>query len=155
MWLNGLCHGKGKLIIANEKIQEGEFIEGKLEGVGSEIWKNEIYYGCFLNGIRDGYGKLTQTNNIEYVGKFKNGKLYGEGEVNYEDKHFFGVFNHNEAEGTMEYADGSKFIGKIVNFLEEGKGIYEKENNRKECVMSKGKKISKSKKDKKNKTHKI
>jgi len=75
---------------------EGEFVDGKQEGIGRYTFENGEYYGHFSDNEFDGNGKLAISGEI-YEGEFKNGKRHGK--------------------GILKRANGDKYEGKFVNDL--------------------------------------
>ena len=73
---NNYPNGKGKFI--KEKLvdrgEEGNFINGKLNGKGKIIWSNSEYKGMVKNGFQHGKGKLIFFNTGDiHIGHWKKG----------------------------------------------------------------------------------
>jgi hypothetical protein len=61
-------------------IVEGNFIKGKLNGLGSVYVHNgDKYVGNFKEGNRSGWGTVTLANGRRYVGEQKNDMFHGKG----------------------------------------------------------------------------
>lgn len=95
-WKRGKCHGKGKLFLRKENMTyEGDFNDGKIEGIGTILKDARSYTGELKDGLPHGQGvlvhystryegifdkglpvqgKMNCTNKNEYEGAWKNGK---------------------------------------------------------------------------------
>jgi TonB family protein len=58
---------------------EGEWVDGKLNGFGIRGLENGMYVGEFKSGKYFGSGKLTWRDGTEFVGSWKDGHLHGYG----------------------------------------------------------------------------
>ena len=62
----------------NSQIQEGQFVNGKLDGYGRTCYEDgDCYIGYFKKGERHGAGKYVKSNGEELVGTFQNGRMVG------------------------------------------------------------------------------
>jgi hypothetical protein len=62
------------------KVYEGEFRFGKMEGRGVETWADgRRYEGDFKGGKKDGEGTFYWPNGSKYIGSWRNGKQHGLG----------------------------------------------------------------------------
>lgn len=137
-WAHGIYNGFGKSIKSNGDFIEGTFKNGIIQGTGIEVSCGSHYKGEFVDGKKHGKGLLKMNKNLEYFGEFSNGEMNGNAQVKYFDKSFCGCFNGIFAEGVMTYQDGGKFYGKIVDFIEEGEGLFEINGVTQKCVMEAG-----------------
>lgn len=74
---NNYPNGKGKFILKKSRYcrgQEGNFINGQLNGKGKITWSNSEYKGMVKNGFQHGKGKLVFFNTGDlHIGFWKNG----------------------------------------------------------------------------------
>ncbi len=62
------------------KVEEGNFINGELDGKGTFVYVNgNKYVGEFKDGKRNGQGTLIYADGSKYEGEFKDGKRNGQG----------------------------------------------------------------------------
>jgi len=123
MTLRGMPNGKGCLRYDDGLCCEGDFVNGKLNGIG-KVTKcfREILEGDFKDGKLNGKGKETLDSGIIYEGEFedgylRNGKIIDPDGLVYAEGEFAGsILNGNGKQKTME---GS---------LEEGEFSYGKLN---------------------------
>ena len=99
-------HGKG--ILETHKIHyEGDFVDDKLSGRGTIVFKNEghTYEGQFNNNEINGFGTFKWCNGDYYTGEMLNGKMHGRGRYTYRNGHVFeGVYNNGiKQEGGRMY----------------------------------------------------
>ena len=80
--------GKGEIIFKNNDIYKGEFADDLINGYGKYIWKNnnKVYEGNFLNGKINGNGILKWDGGRYYKGVFNNGIKEGKGEFGHLNK---------------------------------------------------------------------
>lgn len=76
-FVNGVLHGKGKIISASGVCcYQGDFIQGKKTGMGLLSFDDgRTYQGAVVNGIMQGQGKLHYPNGLYYEGTFENNEL--------------------------------------------------------------------------------
>lgn len=136
-WKNGLYHGYGSLITKDKDFCEGDFRYGELEGIGIEVLNNgDKYHGNFYNSMRHGSGKLIFKSGVIFLGQFYEGKIVDKGKVFFNEKVFEGEFDGNVGKGVMEYLDGSKFYGNLIDFRETGSGFFESRGKMHRCFAS-------------------
>ncbi len=105
---------------------EGDFVDGKQEGVGKFIdKKGNVYEGDVKAGKRDGKGKMTYANGSVYEGEWSQNKKHGKGKYNIITKNgkpygvYEGTFVNNireTAEGDsakFSYASGKVYVGEF------------------------------------------
>ena len=65
-FLDDKFNGKGKYIWNSiKKEYDGDFVDGKIHGNGYLIWGNGMYYkGGFVNGIKEGKGEFGYIKSI-------------------------------------------------------------------------------------------
>lgn len=103
---DGKPHGRGKCTLPYGSVYEGEFVNGKIQGIGKMSGKGYDYEGNFLNGRYSGHGKLSHSTGHIYEGDFVDGL----------------------AEGVCKriWPDGSVYEGEWKAHKRHGKGIYVK-----------------------------
>lgn len=123
-------NGKGRLILSDHSVYEGNFKDGKFDGYGEYKNKNFNYYGNFLSGKMHGQGKIEDlVKDSVYVGEFREDKKEGYGEEKYKDGSIYKGFWKNDLK------DGKGFLiiqGNTNNFYDGefkedklcGNGIY-------------------------------
>lgn len=75
-------HGKGKYIYQDQKVFEGEYVEGAPYGYGIMTGPTFIYKGYFKSGLFEGKGILEDTENqFIFEGNYFDGKRKGFGKL--------------------------------------------------------------------------
>ena len=115
---NGKCHGKGVMYDENnEVVYEGDFINGKKDGFGTQYFSLEdfdnkkcYYIGQFKDGEYNGKGDIYLVDgNIKlFEGKYVNGQINGKARIFYGDKGF----------KEIEFKEG-KSIGEAVIYMKD------------------------------------
>lgn len=144
--LSGDCvNGRGKFQYPSGAVYQGEFVDGEIHGVGKLNYSDgREYIGEWVNRYQEGKGKMTMPDGRVFKGYWKRGEFYGEdltGEpiaynetvVQEEPEVQTGciVGDCNTGNGTMLFADGSKYEGGFVNGKINGFGTYYYANNSK------------------------
>ena len=83
------------------------------------------YKGQLLGGLPHGKGRMKWTNGEAYFGEWKRGKRHGHGKMQYEDTGhtFIGRWiNDDMNDGTMQFPDGTKYVGSFKNGFMYGLG---------------------------------
>ena len=79
-FLNGKLTGIGIYQWANKCTYEGEFLDGKMHGKGVYKWPDgEMYTGQYVNNVKEGYGEYVYKSGKRYKGQYKGGKPHGKG----------------------------------------------------------------------------
>ena len=112
-WVNGKREGIGKLIICDEYNYTGPFENDNFSGSGGVLCDNKgnIYEGDFEKNKFEGYGHYKMSNGDVYIGEFKEGLFHGKGQ-----------YNDNE---------GNVFDGEFKNGKKDGEGVLIKKNGEK------------------------
>lgn len=71
----GKFHGKGRYVWKNGASYDGNFNDGRREGIGR--WKSgkndyDLYFGQYKNDKKSGKGQYTWANGTVYEGNFVN-----------------------------------------------------------------------------------
>lgn len=127
---DGVPHGMGRRVLANGRVEEGNFVDGQLHGRGKIInASGSIFEGQFNHGERKQFGTKRYTNGAVHIGFFDGEKANGPGKLQIEGKRYEGNFTNNKADGPIkiicadgryierEYKEGKAArIGRIVFF---------------------------------------
>ena len=102
----GKMSGHGVYIFAGGGRYEGEWVAGRQDGVGTEIWggRGWKYAGEYRAGQRDGRGVCEWGNGDSYAGQWARGQSHGV--------------------GVRVCADGSRYCGEFGHGARHGLGIY-------------------------------
>jgi hypothetical protein len=74
--------GKGKYTYSDNKVFEGDFVEGAPYGYGVMKCRQFYYEGYFKSGLFEGKGKLIDyINNQIFEGEYYDGKRRGPGRL--------------------------------------------------------------------------
>ena len=125
---NSSFYGKGKLILSNGVIYEGDFIDGEKTGNGKIIFEDKtVYEGGVEKGDLNGKGKMIWTNGYEYEGDFEFNKLCGNGILKSPNGEIYeGEFKNNLFNGYGKYTfkNGNTYEGQFLYGVKKGKGVY-------------------------------
>ena len=114
-WANDYFNGRGKVCTFEGYSIDGDFVEGKVCGSGSEVLSNgERYEGEFYQGARHGHGKIELDGTV-FTGEFKHGTPEGPGRVDFSDgSYFVGVYSNGKGSGELTKPDGGTLNGRIT-----------------------------------------
>jgi hypothetical protein len=107
---------------------EGEYVNGKREGVGRMVWSNgDRYLGDWKNGSKDGIGYMVWSNGDFYEGGWKQDTREGQN-IKYlyaNGGKYFGSYLNDERQGPGRYywPDGDSFEGEWQAGGRVGKGF--------------------------------
>lgn len=107
---------------------DGDWIEGKPEGMGSEVLADgETYRGTWYDGQRHGHGELNRLDGSRYVGDFAEGLRDGDGSERSKTGLYRGtwVADMPDGEGAYFGNDGSSYQGQWRNGQRDGFGRFE------------------------------
>lgn len=126
--LKGNCDfGRGKVILANGNVYEGNFNQGLPNGKGIMRYTNgDKYLGRWQHGKRSGEGKLIQRNGDSYVGEWAFDKKNGKGRITkkdgtitrgiWENNVLIEVLEHDTTEATPTYEPSkSQTTSNLIN----------------------------------------
>ena len=141
----GNCeNGYGKWVYTDKTTYEGEWVNTKKHGQGTETWPNGyIYKGEFKNSEWSGQGTLTFPNGATYVGEWANGFMNGKGTFTWSDgKEKTGI----SAYGSYDLGDDMSLFGRYDELSSENDWNLDKDGTFMiagvEKVMTKGVKAS-------------
>ena len=131
--LDGIPHGQGILLYADNRVYQGLFVDGHREGYGSLDWPNgDKYEGMFLGNEITGLGELShQETGERYKGFFLNGQKQGSGEYEWLDgRKYVGSFHEDEKEGRGDFlqTNGSVYRGHFSQDQFHGEGVLFRPN---------------------------
>nr|CCC93764.1 unnamed protein product [Trypanosoma congolense IL3000] len=132
------------------EVYEGEWVNGKKEGLGVYQWSDRSYWGMWKAGMREGFGVLSTSNNFCYEGEWHLDRRCGFGKAFYENgSRYEGDWDNDMRCGeglfvypggvtvsgtwrddtlcpdvTTYYPDGSFYVGEWVNGCRQGTGKH-------------------------------
>ena len=125
---DGKLNGLGSITWTSGNFFQGEFVDGKKNGKGViEFSNGNRFEGEFLDGLRHGFGIMTWPNGDRYEGDFRYGSTYGKGIRNFSGHYYDGQFIRDytrHGAGTMSWKNGNKYLGSWINDSREGEGIF-------------------------------
>ena len=139
--LSGDCvNGRGKFKYPSGAVYQGEFVDGEIHGVGKLVYSDgREYVGEWVHRYQEGKGKMTMADGRVFKGYWKQGEFYGEdlsgepiaiseeAEIEQQTPEVQTgciVGDCQNGEGTMLFADGSKYEGNFGNGKINGYGTY-------------------------------
>jgi len=144
-WSAELPNGKGSLYLKNGERYEGNFTKGMIEGQGRYFYADGAQYsGAWKNGKRHGYGEYTDPKGKTLSGEWDTDapvRVLDEAEpiatekisdpvttIHKPDPTKEEIPNCNKifcksGKGSLDYADGSRYVGEFVNGEPKGQGI--------------------------------
>ncbi|XP_066927004.1 radial spoke head 1 homolog isoform X2 [Clytia hemisphaerica] len=128
-------HGRGKAILPNGDVYEGEYENGKRHGYGVYTFVSGAkYLGHYVHGRKDGSGKLHNEDGSFYDGNWTNGMKCGKGVNCYSNgDRYQGDWFHNKRHGHGKYEfkkTGSVYDGRWVDGHWHGIGELIHQNHR-------------------------
>ena len=141
-FVNGKLEGKAKYIWENGNYYIGQFKNGKKNGKGIIYYKNGniMYEGDFVNDKKEGNGKFIWKNGAYYIGEWKNNKKHGKG-ADYNKKGnivYEGEYINGKIEGNgkLFLKKGEYYVGQFKNGKRNGKGIVYYKNGNIKCTTN-------------------
>jgi len=132
--VNGVPNGKGKATFNDGDTYNGEWINGKMEGVGvfKSVKNNASYSGEYRNDLFEGLGTYTHGSGEIFFGCYKAGGRHGPYQYTFKDGSIkFGVYENDKDHGPYLLVSPDKaetFFGQYVKGKEEGeRRIYKLE----------------------------
>ncbi|KAG8347638.1 putative MORN repeat [Trypanosoma vivax] len=86
------------------EMYDGEWVNGRKEGIGVYQWGDRSYWGMWKDGKRHGFGVFTTAGDFRYEGEWLCDKKHGLGKA--------------------FYADGSKYQGEWEDGCRSGHGLF-------------------------------
>lgn len=107
---------------------EGVWTNESLNGIGTELWKDETFYrGEYVDCKKQGIGLYKWPDGTIYQGEWNNDQMTGYCIIIYpDDRMYYGEVENGLMNGYGEFTwpDGKKYIGYYVNNVKEGFGIF-------------------------------
>lgn len=134
--VDGRKEGKGKLVSKeNGSVYEGEWKGDKKEGMGSESFQENrsCYRGSFVAGAKQGKGIFEWGDGSRYEGEFHSDVLEGEGRYTWADhREYQGQWHNNQMHGLGRFVwpDGRVYEGHYQQDKKEGFGVYKWEGGK-------------------------
>ncbi|KAG6504427.1 hypothetical protein ZIOFF_036760 [Zingiber officinale] len=101
----GRCNGSGVYNFFGKGRYEGDWVDGKYDGYGTESWaRGSRYRGHYRQGLRHGYGVYKFYSGDSYAGEWVGGQSHGV--------------------GAQTCSDGSSFFGEFKCGVKHGLGYY-------------------------------
>ena len=149
--MEGRKHGRGKLVLGDGGLYEGDFVEDEITGSGLRTWPDgrryqgefmegemhgfgehtfpsgEKYTGQFSDNLREGEGTLGLAKGGLYEGGFSRNKFHGKGRlITREGDEFNGEFVEGKfsGAGSIHWSNGSTYSGSTVNACKDGEDTY-------------------------------
>ena len=104
-YFNGNFHGEGKALYTNGDTYQGQWYEGKKQGIGTYFYSyfGASYQGDWFNDEKNGFGVIRFVNGDEIQGFWEHGTVNGDNTL-------------------MEFANGCVYTGGVRKGLRCGKG---------------------------------
>lgn len=106
---------------------EGQFAQGRAQGMGSGSWPNgDVYRGTWQAGQHHGHGELTRGDDSRYVGDFVEGQREGSGVEQSSEGLYRGDWRADLPNGQGEFhgTDGASYKGQWYDGSRQGFGLY-------------------------------
>lgn len=107
----------------------GEIENGQFQGIGEEIVKDTMYFGCFSQGSKHGIGLIKTKRHNSYLGNWDSGRRHGFGMEHFENcDMYFGDFKMEARSGIGKYChrnSGFFYLGEIEDGKRQGFGKLE------------------------------
>lgn len=131
IWKQNQIDGICKIKYNNGDIYEGQFSNGKHNGVGVKfiVSSGERYEGQWVNGQMTGYGRFyfACDSSKVYTGQFYCGDFNGNGVLQTKDFIYRGLFENGEFDGFGRYEDLINYTIYEGNFNEGQRESFGKE----------------------------
>jgi len=118
-----------KKVEDSDATYEGEWLNGKKDGYGRQLWKcGDTYNGQWKNNCQSGWGKNTWADGSFFIGQYCNDLKHGIGEYVWEDgTMYIGEWKDNLIHGIGRYRwpDGRQYTGEWRLGLMQGYGVFE------------------------------
>ena len=126
-WKHDKRHGKGRAVMFNGDVYDGEWDEDACTGIGMvQIYDTgDEYCGQFMYGLAHGHGVYKYSNGDVYEGELKNEKCCGLGKLVYADGNVYtGEFEDDlpHGKGSFAYLNGDMYTGAFKDGLKHGMG---------------------------------
>jgi hypothetical protein len=125
---DGLAYtGTGAYRWPDGRTYDGQFLEGKPEGIGTGTSADgDRYRGTWHEGHEHGHGELTRSDGSRYVGDFVQGVRQGTGVEQSEEGLYRGEWQRDLPDGHGEFhgTDGAVYEGRWSKGQRQGFGAY-------------------------------
>lgn len=126
-FLNWKLNGEG-LKVNELGVKKGYFMEAKLNGIGIEDTPEHLYEGNFVDDIKSGKGKyFFKLLNETYEGESKDNSITGYGIYIWNNNNVYeGTFLNGKMHGNGKYKwpDGAEYEGDYIDNIKQGKGKF-------------------------------
>ncbi|KAL9245227.1 hypothetical protein vseg_018903 [Gypsophila vaccaria] len=124
----GKCWGGGVYYYYMSGRYEGDWVDGKYDGYGLEIWaRGSRYRGQYRQGLRHGFGVYRFYTGDVYAGEWCNGQSHGCGIHTCEDgSRYVGEFKSGVKHrlGHYHFRNGDTYAGEYFADKMHGFGVY-------------------------------
>ncbi|XP_055897562.1 radial spoke head 1 homolog [Biomphalaria glabrata] len=125
-------HGKGRALLPNRDVYDGNYMFGKRDGQGVYKFKNKLaknarYIGNYVQGKKQGFGKFIYPDGSRYEGNWVDDLKEGQGKYFYVNGDVYsGDWSKGlrHGKGTYTYANGTKYVGSWCKGKWEGFGEF-------------------------------
>mgnify|MGYP000134292700 CR=1 FL=1 len=131
-WENDMANGEGEMIYMSGDIYEGNWVNGVRDGKGKMIYiSGDVYEGNWANDVRDGDGEIRYSNGNIFSGNFISDKPFGIGIIIDSARNKIigeisddGIIKNTDRDkdGIINYSNGDKYTGNIIDGMANGKG---------------------------------
>ena len=125
-WNNDKLDGDGMLVYDSGYRYVGRFIDGLQHGTGAELWADQsTYQGEYRAGLKHGHGECKWPGQAHYVGEFNSGLFEGHGRFSWANGNFYeGMWAANQIHGygVFTWADGMIYEGEYKEGKRDGQG---------------------------------
>ena len=132
-WKDNKKSGFGVATFANGRKYEGQWLKGKMHGVGT-MWVKKgartfrkRYQGDFANNKFHGVGKMFYDSGDKYEGNFENHRRHGRGVCEYANGDVYeGEWRNDKrhGHGLLLLKNGDRFDGNFSDDKKSGTGVY-------------------------------
>mmetsp|Transcript_11416 Transcript_11416/g.32141 ORF Transcript_11416/g.32141 Transcript_11416/m.32141 type:complete len:231 (+) Transcript_11416:190-882(+) len=107
---------------------EGQFLAGKVHGVGKLVYPNgDVYEGEWHQNQAHGRGKFVHKDGSSYEGQWVQDRMEGKGQFCWSDgRSYEGEYREDQKEGygTFKWPDGRRYEGRWRDGKQHGAGVY-------------------------------
>lgn len=118
--------GQGTLTFPNGRTLRGNWLNGKLNGAGEELFNRNLYRGQWRDGQRHGRGMFLSNRGTTYEGAWVEGKRHGYGVATYANHvRYEGMWQADQRHGFGEEIrpNRTRYRGEWLNDMRHGSGV--------------------------------